>query len=380
MNIKTPLASALLMLASTAMAQLLPYTAPAPGVGNYTDLTRPLSFSNSYSGPIPDDAAFNCSTVYNVHIPWRDCTNEQVIARLSFFGLCPFDNMACNGYMERLKLSSNFGDIQRQGTIDGPAAVKAAAAEKPIETASAAGAPPQPDDPGFIGPLLPPGFYDAKDKAALAEARKEINNNGVKDVIDLGDGGIAKMRDDGTVEMCSRSGCEKPVPASQVKNPKVELWVADNKMNDGSSGGGVPPKGPKASPGMNMTDNDKDTPGGSPPSSDTPSSPSDEAKKLGGEIPPNLTAMRGPDTSNDSKSASRGKDYAPAPDTKPIAVSQAEVAAQVAKEGYEFKRVENAAAASDAIIKGGAKALNTDVNANDQNLQYLGTQSGSNSK
>jgi len=238
MNIKPPLALALLMTASSAMAQLT-LSLPPLSLEGYQDPNAPASLG-LYSTKIPDDASFNCSTYYNMNfsltVKFEMCTPEQERSRLSFLGLCPLGNMACRNYMNRIMLPPNSNGAELLGAKDSgpntpcqvPPCLNAAAAAP--EEVAAEGAAPQPGSGEVYGPPAPAGS-DAQDKKALEKARKEIGTNGVKDVVDLGNGNIAKMRDDGTVQMCGggASACAEPVPADSVNNPKIQAWVADNK-------------------------------------------------------------------------------------------------------------------------------------------------------
>jgi hypothetical protein len=337
MNIKPPLAAALLMLASTAMAQLTLTPPPALGTGNFGDATRPLSLTGAYSTNVPDDASFNCSTWTNMNFmsnPLVFCTPAQEMARLSFFGFCPYGNTACSNYMSRIMLPKYSNPAEAQGEIDARAATAAPEAPKPIEAASATEASPQPGDPNFMGPVMgppvPPGFYEAQDKKAFEKAREKIGADGVKDVVDLGNGNIAMMREDGTAEVCGRSSqCADPVPASTLKNPKIEEWVANNNAGYNQNGGMKsmtnPGPGSKGAPGAT---------GDSQSGSDSQTSPSDEARGLGRQIPvDSMAAGGGSGMSGARAGATAGTSgYGSATSAKDVVkVSQAEVAAQVAQ-------------------------------------------------
>lgn len=302
MNIKTPLAAALLTLASTAMAQ--PF---APNYsflctnfpGQTTTLLSPLLFT----GTVPDDATFDCSTPCNMNFGYTsslfsggtantslgnitlgsglapNCTPEQERARSAFLGPCPFGNRACRAYMDRLLIPRNFTDTQRQGEIDGPEGAKAAA--KPTEAASATEASPQPGDFNFMGPVQgppEPAAVEAQDKKAFESAQAQVGRDGIKDVVDLGNGNIAMMREDGTAQVCGRSSkCEEPVPANTLKNPKIEEWVANNNAGYNPNGGVQSLTNPR--PGSRGAPSD--TGRGSQTGSDTQTSPSTEARNLG---------------------------------------------------------------------------------------------------
>ncbi len=382
MNIKPPLAAALLMLASTAMAQFTLAPTPAPGAGNYSDLTRPLALSNPYTN-IPSDDAFNCSTIYNMHIPWRTCTKEQEASRLSFFGICPFDNMACHNYMERIKLSNNFGDFQRQGEIDGPAA--AAAAAKPTEAASATEASPQPGDPNFMGPVMGPPAPDAaatvaSNNEAFQRARSQIGENGVKDVIllDPGKGIYALMNKDGTAQVCGSSPkCADPVPASSLENKIINKWV-EQEANRAYADNNTPAKGSKGAPAPDGGLQGSTAGSYTPPSDET--SGKSPAYNQGLETGKQISAFGGRSQGGDSSNtSSSGRGSATAADAKPIPVGKDEVAAQAAKAGYEFNGVANAAAVSEDILSGSLDD-SSKPKPSAKKLEYLGTQSGANSQ
>lgn len=393
MNMKTPLAAALLLTALTASAQLtltqpqfsLTTTSQEPPAG-----TLDLSKYNAPGTKIPSDQAFNCSTYSNLHIPYKFCTPEEETERLSFLGFCPWNNKPCKDYMERIMLPKGDSPAEVLGAKDsGPAAacqVPPCLAEPPAAAPIAASArTPQSGDSDFIGPPVPPGFYDEQDKKELAKARTEIGDNGVKDVIDLGNGAIAKMRDDGTVQMCGRgSGCAKPVPADSVDNPKIAEWVVENKgyagVNNNPNGGGMKSmSNPPSGRGAQSTEGAPQDPGsgGSAGGQEDTQSAFDKGAGMGRD----LVALGGGGGSSGSGSSPMsdvpGAEAGAA--AKPIAVSQAEVEAQVAK-GYSYIAVKEAAANSDAIIKGGAKALETNVEANDAGLEYRGTQSEANGR
>lgn len=296
MNTKTPLAAALLLIASSAMAQLTLTPSPALGTGSFGDTTLRLSPTSPYNQKVPDDASFNCSTLYNMNwatYPMVFCTPAQETARTSFLGFCPLGNMACHSYMQRIMLPKDFNPAEAQGEIDASKAANAPEPAKPIEAASATGATPQPGDYNFMGPVqgppAPDAAAEAQDKKAFEKAREQIGEDGVKDVVDLGNGNIAKMRDDGTVEMCGRSQCAKPVPADTLKNPKIEEWVANNNAGYDPNGGMKSLTNPR--PGSKGTP--PDNAGGSQTGSDTQSSPSDEAKGLGRQIPRDVMAASG---------------------------------------------------------------------------------------
>lgn len=288
MNIKNPLAAAFLMTASAVLAQ--PYAAN-PGWTGPGGTTSNLFSLNGASAP-DDDMLFKCSTV-----PYIACTPAQLNRReaMQRSGKCPEPaSKACVDY-----LMSNAGSVNPAETIAAkdpgkgnewlsPDCTQIPCRTKPAKEdaseAAAHGPAPQPGDPGFIGPLLPPGFYDKQDKEALAKARAEIGQDGVKDVVDLGGGRLAMMLDDGRVGICTRSQCEKPVPADSVKDPKVAAWVASNKMTDGSSGGG----GMKSLNAPGDRNNPARTGGGPTDESGggntTPPGSSNPARNLGAEI------------------------------------------------------------------------------------------------
>lgn len=239
MNIKTPLPAALLLAASSASAQLL---SPGPGFS----MTSPNAGSFSLpAGPV-DDVVFKCNTP-----PYIPCTDVHMNKReaIRIAGRCPEPaSSACMDYLMRTSGSAN--PVQTIAAYNPPEGTKWASPDCthiPCRLADSPSAPsvtaaPKPGDPEFIGPIQdpPPAPRAAQDRAALADARSEIGQDGIKGVVDLGNGRFAKMRDDGTAEVCGRASCEAPVPADAVKNPKVAAWVVENKGYAGvdSPGGG----------------------------------------------------------------------------------------------------------------------------------------------
>jgi len=307
MNLKIPLAAALLMTAASAFAQWAPTPTPAPGLGIYP--------SSTYSPPLlgvgtlgtfqmttkPDDAAFDCSTEYNLHIPYASCTSQQAALRLSYIGPCG-SSMACANYFRRIAPDP----VQLQGQVDGEAAAKENAKQAALagKTPAAASAP---GTPGWQGPLLPDDMIQ-QDEKAVAEARKE---KGVKDVVALGGGHIAKMRDDGTAEMCGRGSCEKPVPAETVKHPKIQEWVTNAEANRnyaGDSGFGVtsaPPGGGMRAQSNPPTGARGNPAAGSGPDSQIPSPSDNTPYNMGREVA-SQSAPKGGGASSGSGSSSRG--------------------------------------------------------------------------
>lgn len=388
MNIRIPLGAALLMTALSASAQLT-LTQPTFSLTNQQPPLGTIDMSK-YNAPgtkIPSDDAFNCSTMYNLHIPYKFCTPEQEMERLSFLGFCPWNNKACKDYMDRIMIPKS-APVEQLAEEQAREATAAKPQPAPVEAGApvaAAGAFSQSSSEPY-GPPLPPDFYKEQNKKAVEAARAEIGSNGVRDIVDLGDGKMAKMRDDGTVQMCSRaSGCAEPVPADSVNDPKVQSWVAENKgyagVNNNPGGGG-----------MKMTSNPggrsapQDPPGGSPGdagSQDTGGGNGNETafnfgSRLGSDIGA-LSGPGGPSSSGYGGGFGSGAGYSDAGTTvKAIAVSPDEVKRQAAQSGYTYTAVGAAAANSDSIIKGGAKALNTTVETDDNTLQYRGIQSSAN--
>lgn len=264
MNLKTPLAAALLMTAASALANPPLFPAPTPTFSLTSPYADPLAAGNLSLGSfqttnMPDDAAFNCSSDYNLHIPYPSCTPQQAALRLSYIGPCG-SSLACQKYFQRIAPNP----VELQGQADGEAAAKENAKAAAVAKKTPAGDTPAPTSGEIYGPPVPPGYYDEQDKKAVAEARREIGSNGVKDVVDLGGGKLAKMRDDGTVEMCGRGSCEKPVPADKVENPKIQAWVVENK---GYAGVQAPPNGG----GMRMNSNPPPASRGNPSAQNDPS-------------------------------------------------------------------------------------------------------------
>lgn len=385
MNIRIPLGAALLMTALSASAQFtltqpsLSLTAPQqPPLG-----TIDMSKYNAPGTKIPSDDAFNCSTMYNLHIPYKFCTPEQEMERLSFLGFCPWNNKPCKDYMERIMIPAS-APIEKLAEDQAREATAAKPQPEPTEAAAPVAA-----SGGFssmssepYGPPLPPDFYKEQNKKAVEAARAEIGSNGVRDIVDLGDGKIAKMRDDGTVQMCSRAdGCAEPVPADSVSEPKVQSWVAENKGYAGVNG----------NPGGGMKANRNPNPGGAPASQNPPGDDGQQdsgstggtetAFNFGSQLGSDIGALSGPggpSSSGYGGGFGSGPGYSDAgAEVKPIAVTPDEVKRQAAQDGYSYRAVGAAAANSDAIIKGGAKALGTTVEADDGS-SYQGTRAATN--
>lgn len=379
MNINAPLAAALLFSALTASAQS-PLLQPASSLGPYK-----LDVAGFNTTNMPSDDDFNCSTAYNLHIPFKMCTPEQETRRLVYIGYCG-TSQACKDYFERIMLPKD-GGFGMAGTVGGatgangtcpaPPCLEEAkpAAEQPIAASSSR--VPQSGDADFIGPPLPPGFAEKQDQKRVEEARKEIGQNGVKEIIELDDGSLAKMHDDGMVEICGRQSCEKPVPADTIKNPKIERWVVDNKgyggypiaNNDKRNGGmGMMSDKNQGSTGSGSSSTDESY---TPASTENDGSPADIGRGLGPQIA-SLSGNEGGPGGGRTSSADSSVGYGPA-EAPPIPVSQAEMEAASKGKGYEFLGNQKAAENSDALLEGGAKAFDTKVDPKDDAATYQGT-------
>lgn len=389
MNLTPPLAAALLMTAASAFASPAPTSTPATGFGLTYPYTDPLGTSplgTFQTTNMPDDATFNCSSDYNLHIPYASCTKEQVAHRLTYIGPCG-SSQACADYFRRITPDP----VQLQGQADGEAAAKENAKQAVTKTPAAANYP-KPGDPDFIGPM-PESFYKEQEQKAVAEARKEIGYNGVKDVVDLGGGNIAKMRDDGTVEMCGRGSCEKPVPAENVKNPKIQEWVTNAEANRnyaGDTGFGVN----SAPPGGRGQSNPPPGARGNPPApnapdSQAPSPNQDTPYSMGREIASQSSSPKSGGSSSSSGSGSRSDDtssVASNGDNKVIARTPDQVKEDAAR-GITFTVnrvveetvIPGVAASANAAFTDGAKTGRIDVDSTLPADHKAGIQASANS-
>ncbi len=377
MNFKTPLAAALLMAASAAQAG-----PAATTIGGFTPAANPFSLGAAAA----DDMIFKCSTP-----PYIACTTAQINQRelIRETRVCPAPaSQACVNYLmtsvdaDPVQFLGNQANpttaaeefFKKCDTIPYRPCTNAELAQKQAWEAEQKAAkewedshqmiPPTKLDSngngygiegGLVGPPLPPGFYDKQDKEALAMARADIGKNGVKDVIDLGGGKLAMMMDDGTVGMCSRSQCDRPVPASQTKDPRIAAWVADNKMNDGSSGGGQP-NTPVSLTNAGRTGNPADAPPSTPTDTAPPGAPPGAtARSTGAEFAADQAAITG-GRSGDASGGTAGA--VAAGDNQPvIKVDGNKVLTENAK-GFTYTKIADAEKKSIGIIKGGAATFN----------------------
>ena len=263
MNLKNPLAAALLMTASAAMSQTL----VLPTSSGFGPQTAP--FSPTLPGDT--DMVEKCSTV-----PYRLCTTQELNFReIRKGGGCAEKDFAC-----QRKLMENTGSAPLQllgnqsnpstandeffkkcGTVpyrlctsdeqkkrDAWLASKKPENKKP--SADPKGEPTTVDEivvtgrrydqePGFIGPpappdrpSAPPAMTDAQFKAGF-----EVVQNTYPDAIDLGDHRYGLPKKDGTIEVCSQGGCETR-PQSEFSD-QIQQANAERRNYTGSSGGGM---------------------------------------------------------------------------------------------------------------------------------------------
>jgi len=214
----------------------------------------------------PDDAAFDCHSDFNSHIPYPKCTDAQLALRLSYIGPCG-SSMACAAYFRRIAPDP----VQLQGQEDGAAAAKANAAQAAKTPVPAGREMAASSTSGEIyGPPVPPGFYDEQNKKALEKARNEYGSD---NVVDLGGGKFAKIRD-GKVEMCDRGSCEMPVPAENVEHPEIQKRVTAeaNRQFTGAAGGVGANSAPSGGPnGASAARNDANPNPQAPPVGGNPS-------------------------------------------------------------------------------------------------------------
>jgi hypothetical protein len=379
MNMRTPLAAAFLIMASSAMAQF--GNSGSLSVNNFSG-TSPLNLGGSLA-PM-EDVVFKCSTP-----PWRACTDVDLNKRQQVLGVraCPLPaSAACQNFLMANAESAEKGSaaMQLMGNQSNPATAndgifmkcdtvpyrpcgaddlakraeflrQEAASHQMIDPKKGSGAPGGPPPaPTAVEEIvvtgtrpLPPPF-DAQDFAKeLADARSD----NPKKVVDLGGNRFGVVNDDGTVNVCGKGQCDlKPRSPDSVPGlaDAMQLYASINSGNTGAAGSN---KGAGTPPPARTT-----------AATQTPPPDSSGARNMGGDV----AALQNEITGNKFGASSAGSDSggsggsdgsgagATGGHSKLIPATKAEIAAALAKldtEGYTFIKNREAAEGTQAIIR-----------------------------
>jgi len=370
MNIRNPLAAALLLTATQSIAQPTLNPTPNPNLASF--------YGVSSSASLLDDATFSCSSPLLVHIPYAPCTSQQLRDRESFYGVCPPQSVACKDYMVRLLSGAN-----PAGTI---------AAHTP------------PPDTEWASPTCTHIPCALKENKSGDTKKDEPNNNsevndaiqGPPQMVDMPEGGPqGKMLQypSGRVEYCFDNSCSKtsgtPMTpkeaAAYLKNEYADQKQLANSINSGSpsltnagnsiSGLGMDDSGSNTPSGDTSRTN-TNTGGATPPPSErsTPNTPSaggtednsgggmtstgdNSPRGLGSDIGGDLGRLGG----DSGSSSSSGGGIASAGGNESIIRVNGTVAAEEAvKGGYTYTRIGAAAKGTESIIKGGAATFQSE--------------------
>lgn len=291
-----PLAAALLLIGSSASAQLL-----NPGAGSGFSLTGNAPAPYSFSLPSAvDDVVFKCGTP-----PYIPCTDVHMNKReaIRIAGRCPEPAIqSCIDFLMKNSPSSNPAETiaaytpppGTQWASPDCTHIPCRLADSPGTGATESGLPYD-QQPGFIGPPAPPKnnlppAFDAKDfQKELAEARADNQYP----IVDLGDNRYGVVLDNGTVSVCGRGQCTMPRPAAEFPDLPERLQAAQS-LNSGAGSinndnpGGFSLSSNKQTPDLN---NAGRTAGGSPAVPDT--SASDEARGFGEQAANDSAAISG---------------------------------------------------------------------------------------
>lgn len=319
MNIRKPLALALLMTASAASAQ--PFaTSPQPTFNFFSTNASPFSLTGSGSGDAIPDASFTCSSMENVHIPFASCTKEQLDDRKRFNGECPAKSTACKEYLQRSLSGANpAGTIAaytpppgQQWASPSCTHIPCLLADSPTEgdeivVTGRRQVSEKPRDDDFVGPVLPPNenklppAFDAKDfQKEIADARADSQNT----IVDLGDNRYGVVLEDGTVAVCGRGACNMPRPASEFPKLAEQIQMATSINSGINSLNNDNPNGFTA-----KSDKGKSAPGGGmppPADDDSASSGSNGGGSLGRSFATDQANISGGGGGDASSSGSGG--------------------------------------------------------------------------
>jgi hypothetical protein len=288
MKTRNPLAAALLLLASSAPAQLL-----NPGASFGTSSQSPFSLSGASASD--DDMVFKCSTP-----PYIACTTAQMNRRelVRETRVCPSPvSKACTDYLESAAgrpLST--GPIQLLGNSPDVKWASPDCTHIPCRLAdSPASGLPYDRQPGFIGPPAPPQnnlppAFDPKDfQKELAAARAESQNT----IVDMGDNRYGVVLEDGTVSVCGSGLCSMPRPASEFPKLAEQIQAAVSLNSGGESLNNGNPNGFTASSNKQTPNLDNSGRTNAPEQAAANNNPSEEARSFGQQAASDSAAVSG---------------------------------------------------------------------------------------
>lgn len=302
MNIRNPLALALLMTASAASASPAPGTNQPLPTFNFGATASPFSMTAGANTTSDlDDQTFNCTSQDNLHIPWASCTAQQLKDRARFNGVCSPKSQACKDYMQRTLSGTNpAGTIAAYTPPPGSEWASPDCTHFPCRTKGSPGGeveeivvtgrrspPPSSnyeDDPNFVGPRLPreqappaafsansappapPPMTEKEYQKTLADMKGTYGDK----VVDLGNKtyGVLDEKGDG-MSICGPSGCSRGRQSEH--QDAIQKARAEANAFTGTSGGGT--SNPPKSGGQ--------TAGGPPPSQDDDSGGSRSPRGMG---------------------------------------------------------------------------------------------------
>lgn len=351
MNIRNPLATALLMASSFATAQT-----PSFSMTGGTDMVE------------------KCGTV-----PYRACTPEELqerARRAGTTGYClPLDASCQSNFMTGAGASNPTETIAAYTPPPGTQWASPDCQRIPCRTVGSPGGDvPYDQQPGFIGPPAPPKtpsgpppFPPELFQQELANAQAQSPNP----VIDMGDGRYGAVLEDGTVAVCGQGQCAMPRPASDF--PGLEAKIQDARQQNASINSGMNSlnDGSGSINGDNKSTPNKSTPGADEPvdlansgrtGSTTDMGPTpygnSSAGSIGEEFGGDLERLSG-GTGVEVASAGDSYNSPPYMAEEVVKIDGAKAKAEADKAGYTYTRIDAAAKNTEAIIKGGERAFDT---------------------